>query len=159
MTDERKQRTNGETPKPRPLRVLITRQSGEEEENAGSAPIKSITVPTANLVTASSPASSIDSGVGGEVASPGIITNNNGNEFHLFGSPSSPSGFPSWATIPKAKRRIFNFFNTELSPVIDALALPTAKTDSQNGTPLKLQDPPSGKVAILHNKIFPPKTN
>jgi hypothetical protein len=140
-----------------PLRIVIIKGGGEEggggrkNEDSITPTDKSISIPTAGpgSVIASSPASSIDSGV----ASPGA------NDFLLFG-PSPPTTFPSWATIPRTKRHhVFNFSQTTGS-LIEALALPgkkQPKTDAPTAavqmTAVTLQKPPAGKVIII---IIPP---
>jgi hypothetical protein len=166
MTD----RAGGPKAMGRPLRVLITNKAAENQQPRPAIAI----VPSStnnNNASATSPASSVDSGI----VSPG------GDFLFGCGTPGSPSAFPSWATIPRTsgvnRRRIFNFSNCAGSTggsLIDALALsgkqPRAEhkmTDTSAGpigaALLTLQKPPAGKVGIqfwlLHfdeSKNYPP---
>lgn len=138
----------------------------------------SIVVPpptSQSVASASSPASSIDSGV----ASPGSCT----DEFLLFGTNSpfsrhrnslpNPLGSTTWEsqTLPKARGRVFNFATTAanksdgFSSLIEALSLlpgahrnekecKTSREEFNKNTgdfkPFELQNPPIGKS---HNQL------
>uniref|UniRef100_A0A914HEF2 Uncharacterized protein n=1 Tax=Globodera rostochiensis TaxID=31243 RepID=A0A914HEF2_GLORO len=147
--------------------AAVDKDKNESSINSGAI----ILLPTPPLVAASSPASSVDSGV----ASPGAA-----GDFLLNTAPFRPStteqqrashdnpvkglfNGPSWATVPRTRRWIFNFSSNKninddnaRSPLIDALALSSSLSSGGSTTEAETVKKPTTVTELSSSALQQP---